>query len=45
MSHRTDSAIPGSFRFGHTKQDVEIDAVEIPIGDLYKKRALEILKT
>lgn len=29
----------------YTKQDVEIDAVEIPIGDLYKKRALEILKT
>jgi len=28
----------------YTKQDVEIDDIEIPIGDLYKKSALEKLK-
>ncbi|CAM1349674.1 MULTISPECIES: LytR/AlgR family response regulator transcription factor [Tenacibaculum] len=28
----------------YTKQDVEIDKIEIPIGDLYKKKALERLK-
>ncbi|WP_299158528.1 response regulator transcription factor [uncultured Tenacibaculum sp.] len=28
----------------YTKQDVEIDKIEIPIGDLYKKNALERLK-
>ena len=28
-----------------TKQDIEIDAIEIPIGDLYKKIALDILKS
>jgi len=28
----------------YTKQDIEIDAIEIPIGDLYKKRVLEQLK-
>ena len=27
-----------------TKQDIEIDSVEIPIGDLYKKNALDKLK-
>lgn len=29
----------------YTKQDIEIGDIEIPIGDLYKKSALEILKT
>ena len=28
----------------YTKQDIEIGAIEIPIGDLYKKSALEKLK-
>lgn len=28
----------------YTKQDIEIGNIEIPIGDLYKKRALEKLK-
>lgn len=28
----------------YTKQDIEIGRIEIPIGDLYKKTALELLK-
>lgn len=28
----------------YTKQDIEIDSIEIPIGDLYKKHTLERLK-
>ncbi|WP_439133055.1 hypothetical protein [Polaribacter sp.] len=28
----------------YTKQDIEIGEIEIPIGDLYRKNTLEILK-